>query len=140
MPTRPQGIIPNGIWTIQGPRGHRTVSIETQADDARFAPGKRVVSLLVGPDDWQGFGFVSQDSRIAVWTKYRGHDGQASDCEKIASVLVDLFLRPDTTPLAAAGYVILGEATCTRCNRRLTTPDSILAGIGPDCRTRRAGA
>ena len=65
----------NGTITIYNPAtdAHRTFRIRTQPDDSDFAPGQRVVSLLVGPDnesDYQGFGFVSY-GRIAVWHSRR---------------------------------------------------------------------
>jgi hypothetical protein len=34
------------------------------------------------------------------------------------------------------GYRLLVEGTCVRCNRRLTTPESIESGIGPVCAGR----
>lgn len=130
--------IPNGIWTIQEPDNrHHTVSIDTQPADASFAAGKRVISLLISPDDYQSFGFVSTDSRrIQVWSKRRGQDGQVSDWEKLATNLTALFLHPDDHHMSAAGYTLHGEATCLRCNRRLTTPESIARGMGAECASR----
>ena len=41
----------NGTITIHNPKtgDHRTFQIKTQPADAKFAPGRRVVSLLTGP-------------------------------------------------------------------------------------------
>lgn len=130
------GAIPNGIWTYHSTAGHRTVQIETQPQDASFAPGKRTISLLVAPEDYQGFGFISGDARkITVWGRKRGEGGAPSDYEKTANILTAMFVRGQRM-FQGETYHLLGEATCLRCSRRLTTPESILAGYGPTCRER----
>ena len=137
------GTIPNGCWTVTGPMGHRTFAIETQKYDAEFAPGKRVVYLLTGPDntdigDWKAFAFVSYDSRgVNVWRKFRGSEDRPSESEFYAVILERLFAGH--TEFARRTYRLEGEKTCLRCNRRLTTPESIEAGIGPKCRSRIRG-
>ncbi len=116
----------NGKWTIENPAtgGHRTFQIRTQADDARFAPGKRIVALLSGPDntsDYQGFGFV-ENGRIKVWRKK-----QDTVFVKFAHMLANPKYWEDK------GLVYHFEGKCRRCNRTLTTPESIESGIGPVC-------
>lgn len=122
----------NGFVTVKSARtgDHRTFRIATQADDAKFAPGRRVVSLLTGPDnetDYRGFGFLdaAPDGRvkITVWKKCRG--GQF---EALAEMLENLPAHE------AAGQVSVNfDARCRRCNRTLTTPESVASGIGPVC-------
>ena len=34
------------------------------------------------------------------------------------------------------GYTLLRESRCCVCNRKLTVPESIEAGIGPECAGR----
>lgn len=51
----------NGKLTFHNSRTgeHRTFQVKTQDADAKFAPGERIVSLLVGNDnqnDYRGFG------------------------------------------------------------------------------------
>lgn len=122
----------DGMVTLTNPRsgGHRTFRIRTQADDASFAPGERVVSLLRGPDrdsyrDWTSFGFVKQDGRIAVWGSHRG-----TQMETYARMLAD------PARWAARGVTYLVEARCRRCQRPLTHPESIASGLGPICEGR----
>lgn len=79
-----------------------------------------------------------------------------STTEKKLAVLVNLMLYPKVeavagAPLfrgsdgeakhasgywASAGYTLLCEARCIRCNRVLTTPESITLGLGPECAQR----
>ena len=141
-------LIPNGCWTISGPRGHRTFDVSTQSEKEEFAPGKRIVALLTGPDntatgDWTSFGFVSDHGdRINVWKKYRGSPDHPSEHEAYAKMLPFLFGCPPEggAHINGAIYAIQGEKTCLRCNRRLTTPQSLADGIGPECKAKSGGA
>lgn len=72
---KPACKVPNGRCTIESTRTgeHRTFRIWTQAADAEFAPGKRVVALLTGsqnddPDDYTGFAFIDEQGRLPVFS------------------------------------------------------------------------
>ena len=111
---------------------HRTFRIRTQSEDARFAPGERIISLLTGPDngnDYMGFGFVD-DAGIRVWRSKQG-GAYERHAEVIWSLGVDASLSE-----YAETYQLLLEGRCVRCNRALTTPESIESGIGPICAGR----
>ena len=117
----------NGKVTIENPASgnHRTFSVRTQPEDSGFAPGKRVVALLNGPDnnnDYQGFGFVDTAGHVRVWKSKRGGT-------------FDIFARmleaPERFQEKGANYLFSGR--CRRCNRELTVPESIESGIGPVC-------
>jgi hypothetical protein len=120
---------PNGTITVENPGSgdHRTFKISTQPDSAKFAPGKRIVSLLTGPsntEDFTAFGFVEDNGRITLWSKYR-----TPHYQKLAFLLE----KPEQAS-AKWGMSYLWAARCRRCNRTLTTPDSVNTGIGPNCR------
>ncbi len=115
----PSGIWP-GIYTVVIDGSHRTFRIEQQASDASFAPGKRIISLLVGPDngsDYKPFGFVDERG-VKVWSR---------QAEMANSV------RPWINALVAHPEAALKAKHCGRCNSRLTHPDSIARGFGPEC-------
>lgn len=122
----------NGVYTVTSSKTgeHRTFMIRTQDTDAAFAPGERIVALLTGPDnenDYQPFGFVKPGGRIVVWKKHRG-----GEFEQLARMLEHLEEHQQ------AGRVAVDhEGRCRRCNRRLTTPESIRSGIGPVCERRK---
>ena len=122
----------NGAITVSNPEtgGHRTFEIATQKDDASFAPGERIISLLTGSDnenDFDAFGFVKNDGRIFVWKRFRG---------TVYETLADMVANPERWVDRVEYHV---ESTCRRCNRRLTTPESIESGIGPICAERESG-
>jgi hypothetical protein len=94
--------------------------------------GKRIVSRLVGPDNtcsYKGIGFVVGDN-IMVWNKQNTPKNA-----QIASILQSLCVE-GTNSRFAEKVEIQPSTFCMRCNRKLTTPESIEMGIGPECRNK----
>lgn len=121
----------NGKVTIHNPATgeYRTFQIRTQKADARFAPGKRVVALLCGPDnesDYTPFAFASEQG-VFVWKKKRGG---------IFDIYARMLANPQ--PFIEKGAEYLWAGKCRMCNRTLTVPDSIKSGIGPVCASKGA--
>lgn len=123
-------VIHNGIYTLTLPDGgHRTWKIHTRKNHVKFAPGKRVISLLTGPDnesDYEMVGFVD-DRGIKPWGRF-GHLGK----------FTDVIWRLATGELVD-GYSLLVSGRCVRCNRTLTTEESIRRGIGDECWKKMGG-
>ncbi len=138
----------NGTYTVQRPDGsHYTVKVWTalKGDLA----GKRLISLLVGPnnvEDYKAVAFWNDDRRVAnVWKRFASDvdkracplDGfhwstELNVTEKRIACFVGLVLR-DSSPWEEQGFRYLLEGRCLKCNRPLTTPESIETGIGPVC-------
>ena len=124
----------NGTITMENPEtgNHRTIRIKTQKEDSRFAAGERIVSLLNGCDneqDYVQFAFIKADGRVIVWKRYRGIDGP-SQYERLATMISD----PERFEARGVNYMF--STTCRRCNRKLTTPKSLVLGMGPKCASR----
>lgn len=121
----------NGCVTMVNPQtgNHRTIRIKTQDEDAKFAPGRRIISLLTGSNnerDYTGFGFVNADGTIDVWRKKQ--DG-------VFPKLADMIVRHEFyAENHGIEYVV--EGRCRICNRLLTDEQSIAEGIGPTCKKR----
>ena len=121
-------IIPNGCFTVENTTNgtHRTVKVHTARKGN--LKDKRIISLLVGcnnDSDYAGFGFV-ENGVVKVWSKHQ-------DC-KVKTWLAQFVANQfGQNPKAIEGVNFLVEKRCIRCNRRLTTPESIKAGIGPEC-------
>lgn len=129
----------NGKFTLRNRETgeHRTFSVKTQAADARFAPGERVVALLTGSDnenDYTGFGFMKDDG-IVVWKSKRQADGSKGAYDWYAEMLFTLVVDGGFSPFAEK-YELMEETVCRVCNRTLTTPESIQSGIGPICASK----
>ncbi len=65
--------------------------------------------------------------QVRVWNAYRGTGGKRSMHERF----VDLLTRPAHWSARGVRYQI--AATCRRCNRALTHPESLDHGYGPTC-------
>jgi len=121
-------IIPNGCFTVSNllKSTHRTVKIHTAKKGN--LEGKRIISLLTGSDNnnsYSGFGFV-ENGEIKVWRRHSGSRTMTWLANFIASEFSD---QKKDHP----GIELLVEKRCMKCNRKLTTPESIKAGIGPEC-------
>lgn len=120
--------LPNGIWTVEGPRGHRTYRISTvlkgESDFRDRHVGKRVLELLTGPDNQASYrGLAWYDGKIGKLWKFGASN------EVLVNVFAKLVERGEQLP----GYTVHFARNCYKCNRLLTTPESIQRGIGPVC-------
>lgn len=118
--------IHDGFYTVVGYHAHYTFRLVTNDADAAFAPGKQIISYLTGPcneSDYVAFGFVI-NGRLIVWKRF------AQGYERIQAAA--RFLLSGNPGEHGKAYA-LESGRCYICNRTLTTPESIAAGIGPTC-------
>ncbi len=96
--------------------------MKVQADDADFLPGRTLVEVLNGPDNTYNYDTLGSfvDGKLRLFKK---HAQGGSWFEAL-----QIFL--------ANPEAVLEAKNCIICNRVLTTPESIAAGIGPDCAKR----
>lgn len=125
LPATPK--IHNGTYTVlindQG--DYRTLRLVDAPEALNQPKGTQVAQYLSGPDNtsnYTGFAFVSGD-QMRLWKKFAAK----SD---LSFALIKL--------LASDGYeagknYAMRSGKCFICGRKLTTPDSIVAGIGPIC-------
>lgn len=122
----------NGTLTIESPKGgHRTFRITT----SKALGGKRVVALLTGSDnenDYTGFAFATDDG-VKVWRRFLSTPNEKPTKWEYFGAMLDRLVGGIENPLTLDGYTVKHERKCRRCNRKLTTPESIEAGIGPEC-------
>lgn len=117
QPTTPP--IRHGIYTAVTETGRATFKISHQAEDADFAPGRDILGVMLGSDNTQytSIGFVNA-GHVSLWRRYS--TGGYWWSEALAQLIAD----PDAA---------LESLKCRRCNRDLTTPESLAIGIGPEC-------
>ncbi len=139
---RPVSAVFNGTYTITNKETgeYRTFRIRTQGADSNFAPGKRVLSLLTGPDntrDYTGFGFLVtatlRDGEVLTYVRVWKAAQNSPWMGYVKLVNLVLILKD---PSVLDKYSVEQSCRCIRCNRKLTTPESIKAGIGPICAGR----
>lgn len=124
--------VPNCIATLGFPDGsHRTFKISTKQPTAKFAPGRRILSILIGPEntsDFEGLAWVENDG-FKLWKRHRG-----TKMERYADLLWMML-----TGCEADGHTLEVAKHCLVCGRLLTTPEAITRGIGPLCWERLHG-
>ena len=128
-------MIHTGTYTIENSTtgDYRTFLVKhRQPEDKEFMPGKRLVGLLTGPDnfhDFQLFGYVDENAdSITVFKKYK-----ETVYEKYARMIDILIGNHPTENERFKSYTVHESRLCRRCGRKLTTPESTQLGIGPEC-------
>jgi len=118
----------NGFFTIKNPVSgkHKSFRVKTQRDNAKFAPGRRVVSikeLSSNGKAYMPFGFINSDGSIFIWGRFDN-----KEFKSYSNMLTNPnhFIEKYELEYTVAGM-------CRRCNKKLTDPASIKSGIGPIC-------
>lgn len=121
--------IGKGFYTLLYSNGdHRTIQVK-ECKTGNFA-GKTIVGFLTGADnenDYQFFGFLS-NGRVSFWKSFSAKQTP----ERLRRIVRALEMISSDEKAAGKAYAFK-SGRCYRCNRHLTTPESIVAGIGADC-------
>lgn len=125
--------------------GRATVTLRSQATGARFTfkvahkEGGDVsfVSLLTGPSneaDYRYLGLLPDNDHDRLRGVGRGKSCASHDAPSARAFqyLLDYIAGRVT----GKGLEVWHEGRCGRCNRKLTVPESIESGIGPECASR----
>lgn len=95
-------------------------------------PRRFFVSILYGPDntaDYRYLGLFYDDTLKIRTTKASLY--QTITCPPIT--LFQRLLDAMSSGQPLQGVTLYPSCKCARCGRRLTTPESIVAGLGPEC-------
>jgi hypothetical protein len=121
--------------------GKATLTIKSKKTGGRFTyrfnrppgddPGRCVwVRVLTGPDNENSYRYLG-----VLWPRemaYRAKGDEPSS-QAIRWVIQTMDLQPEKLlDLVEVWH----EGKCCRCGRKLTTPESIARGLGPECATR----
>ncbi len=121
--------IQDGYYTVAHGTSHKTFRLKTQPADADFAPNKTVIGYLAGAGNessYVSFAFVI-DGRVIPWQRFQ------SGYEEIIQSARYLVSGPSESHEKAGKMYAMQSGKCYRCNRLLTSPESIAAGLGPVC-------
>ena len=111
---------------------YKVVMADPRSGDTRAPP--HFVSVLTGPDRYEYLGTI-------FGSKIYMHGKRSRVSETAPSELAFAWVWQRLT----AGRVpenieVYHEGRCGRCNRRLTTPESVTLGIGPECEKKMGAA
>lgn len=118
----------NATFTVQNPRGdHYTFKVRKPKSAM-----PHFISLLTGPDNETSFtyiGMVFPDSGEVKTTRASKLTPNSVPV-RVAAFALRCVWGTQTLPV---GYQIRHEGKCGCCGRKLTTPESLDRGIGPEC-------
>jgi Family of unknown function (DUF6011) len=126
------------IFTLQSKvSGSRFTFKATQVPDGG---DKYFVSVLNGPDNYANYqyiGMIGKGDVAGVREFYSTKNSRVSTSAPSFKAFAWFFRTFQREPLlAVAQCEIFHEGKCCRCGRKLTTPESITRGIGPECAKR----
>jgi hypothetical protein len=124
-----QPALPNGTYTVYDParKNHTTIRLTDAPDTMGKTSGTQIAAFLSGADntsDYTGCAFVNGRG-YTMWKKYRN----ATDVR----AALDVLLTSNDNGFTEGRAYAMQSGNCFVCNRKLTTPESITAGIGPIC-------
>ena len=87
------------------------------------------VKLLTGPDNQSSYTYLGmiKNNRFSLTSKSR----LTLDSAPVAGI--EWFVRKNAQGTSASSVQMFHAGRCGRCNRVLTVPESLAAGIGPEC-------
>lgn len=124
--------------------GNATFTLVSKGTGARFTykvrkPSEKsphFVSLMNGPDNENSYAFLGSIFNGSVYAHGRKSSiGSDAPSAKGFVWLWNNLANKDVCPSVAEFH---HEGRCCCCGRKLTTPESITAGIGPECAKRHA--
>jgi len=118
------------LFTLEGTTRRFTYRVSQKADD----PNTTFVALLTGPNnerDYTCIGLLTGPEKRLVHT--RKVSPETPSFKAFAWTFERLRRGMSIAPVK-----FFHHGACARCGRTLTTPESILRGIGPECAERMA--
>jgi len=129
----------NATFTVESEKSgeHKTYKIRRTKPTPRFPNPSLMLSLLSGPcneTNYSYIGIVNEETGSLRLTKASKRNEQSPDVLTFNWLMKHLF-----TDKVLMNAKVHHEGKCGVCARKLTVPESILRGIGPECWSRIAG-
>jgi hypothetical protein len=119
---------------------HYTFRVEHKAAEGKYKEAW-FAKLLTGPDNTRNYSYIGMLDAEAgvVRTTAKSKVAKDSIVIKLLNRTLALVWAGDIAPMEAQGFKLHHEGRCGKCNRPLTTPESVERGIGPECWTQMNG-
>jgi len=123
----------NATFTVLNPgTGCRfTFKVQKSEPSEKYPEQVWFCSLLNGPDNWTNyifFGVLKDNGVKFIHSNRKGISDKAK-----SNVAFVWTLNRLVNNLSLNGVEIWHEGKCGRCGRKLTVPESIASGFGPEC-------
>lgn len=129
---QPLSVVPNGFFKFSGVHGGLPIylRVHTQREKSKFAPGQRIVSILIGENhnsisDYERFAFLD-DSGIYLWKRFKERD----DLQRLTQFLWACYAGEHSSAWANKLEV---DKRCLICNHKLRNEVSWQRGMGDNC-------
>lgn len=130
----------NATFTIDTPdAGHRTYRVRHKPAEGRWKECW-FVDLLTGSDNETSYSYIGKLDDFTgqlVLTAKSKMDATSFAVRLLNRVLARVW-ADDHQAFESKGFKLHHEGTCGRCGRKLTVPESIESGFGPEC-VKKAG-
>lgn len=89
------------------------------------------VSLLTGPDNERSYSYIGIYNKEKTEFRLTSKSKMREESEPVQAFR--FFLKCIQKNQIPNSLEIFHEGRCGRCNRKLTTPESVASGFGPEC-------
>lgn len=121
-------------FTVETPDGHVTYKVTHKEANGKFRESW-FAALLTGPDNEHSYTYLgvlnSHDGSVRLTAK-SAYAANSYPVRLLNRILARVWLG-DHNAYEIHGYKTHHEGKCGRCGRKLTVPESIERGIGPEC-------
>jgi hypothetical protein len=121
----------NATLTFESQKTGKYYTFNIRASKADFKD-KRVyfVSLLHGPENTSDFAYLGIINKDTMYFDLTGKSRYTEDSIAVKAFRYTFDKLRNQQPMSVNIY---HEGKCAKCGRKLTTPESIRNGIGPEC-------
>lgn len=124
----------DGFASKHGLKNHYTFKVRHKEASMNY-PEAWFVSMLTGPDNTSDYAYLGMldknQGELRLTQKSR-----LKDDSMVVRVLKRTLARlwaNQGEEITKAGFDVHHEGRCGRCGRKLTVPESVLSGFGPEC-------
>jgi len=128
--------VPTAFASQYDTKPHYTYKINYKAASGNYRENW-FINLLSGPDNQSDYTYVGMLVNGQVQLSKASKYTKDSWPVKILNRVLACYWAGEQNKIMAAGWNVHHEGACCVCGKPLTRPDSINAGIGPDCATRQ---
>ena len=125
---------PKSFQDATGAPAHYTYRIRHNAASDRW-PESYFAQLLTGPDNTRNFTYLGKVGKDhgELWLTAKSKMGEGATAVCLLKRVLARIFAGQGDQIEAAGFQVHHEGRCGKCGRRLTVPESITTGIGPEC-------
>ena len=119
----------NSTFTVKNTESRNRFTFKVRKPKKKDAT-VHFVSVMSGTDSYQYLGTIFNSKDY-----YHGKKSKIAASAQSEKVFQYIFSKLITQRLSSL-IAIFHSGTCGRCGRKLTVPESIISGIGPECAKR----